>query len=373
MAMSEDQTDVAVVGGGVVGAAIALGLARRGLKTTILDEGDRAKRASRANFALVWVQSKGLGMPAYLDWTRRSAGSWQAFAIGLREEAGLDLCLEQRGGFSVALSDTELERQAKRMAQRHNEQGGDFEYRVLDHAETAAMLPHIGPDVTGSIFCPYDGHVNGWRLLRALHTAFAARGGHYVPEATVGAIAPRTGSFRLETAQGALEAGRIVLAAGLGNAPLAPMVGLEAPVRALRGQILVTERLKRFLDYPTTTVRQTDEGTVMIGDSQEDATSDLEVDASINAVMAARAVRIFPLLAKARIVRTWAGLRIMSPDGCPIYDQSSQWPGAFLATCHSGVTLAAGHAGAIADAIADGHLPSRLAAFSARRFATSAA
>ena len=373
MPMPSTQTDVAVIGGGVVGAAIALGLARRGLKTTILDEGDRAARASRANFALVWVQSKGLCMPAYLDWTRRSAESWQAFADGLRDQTGVDLCLEQRGGFTIALSEAELERHARRMVQRHNQQGGDFQYRVLDHAATAAMLPQIGPDVVGSIFSPYDGHVNGWRLLRALHVAFAGHGGRYVPEAKVGAIVPRAGGFRLETAQGPLEAGRLVLAAGLGNAALAPMVGLTAPVRAQRGQILVTERLKRFLHYPTSTVRQTDEGTVMIGDSQEEAGSDVEMNAAINAVMAARAVRTFPLLGSAGIVRTWAGLRVMSPDGCPIYDQSTEFPGAFLTTCHSGVTLAANHAGAIAAAIADGRLPSGLAPFSAQRFRQSAA
>jgi len=48
--------DVAVVGGGLVGAALAWGLAREGQRVTVLDEGDIAQRASRANFALVWVQ-----------------------------------------------------------------------------------------------------------------------------------------------------------------------------------------------------------------------------------------------------------------------------------------------------------------------------
>ena len=62
--MSKDY-DVAVVGGGLVGSAIAWGLGRLGKRVAVLDEGDIAYRASRGNFALVWVQSKGLGMPAY--------------------------------------------------------------------------------------------------------------------------------------------------------------------------------------------------------------------------------------------------------------------------------------------------------------------
>ena len=57
--------DVAVIGGGVVGSSIAWGLANARLKVAVLDEGDAAYRASRGNFALVWVQGKGLGMPQY--------------------------------------------------------------------------------------------------------------------------------------------------------------------------------------------------------------------------------------------------------------------------------------------------------------------
>jgi glycine/D-amino acid oxidase-like deaminating enzyme len=65
---------------------------------------------------------------------------------------------------------------------------------------------------------------------------------------------------------------------------------------------------------------------------------------AILATLADRAVRTFPTLRDVRINRTWAALRVMSPDGFPIYDQSRAHPGAFLATCHSGVTLAAAHA-----------------------------
>jgi glycine/D-amino acid oxidase-like deaminating enzyme len=79
------------------------------------------------------------------------------------------------------------------------------------------------------------------------------------------------------------------------------------------------------------------------------------------------------MLAAARVVRSWSGLRVMTTDAFPIYDQSAQYPGAFIATCHSGITLAANHAGLVADAIAAGRLPDTLAPFSARRFDVHAA
>jgi len=85
--------------------------------------------------------------------------------------------------------------------------------------------------------------------------------------------------------------------------------------------------------------------------------------------IAARNVRVLPARADANVVRIWAALRVMSPDGLPIYDQSTRYPGAFAATCHSGVTRAGAHAMALAPAILASTLPDSLAAFSARRFA----
>ena len=84
--------------------------------------------------------------------------------------------------------------------------------------------------------------------------------------------------------------------------------------------------------------------------------------------IADRNTRIFPALKQASIVRMWAALRVTSPDGFPIYDQSERFPGALAATCHSGVTLAAAHALALAAAILDSQLPAAFSAFASRRF-----
>jgi glycine/D-amino acid oxidase-like deaminating enzyme len=78
---------------------------------------------------------------------------------------------------------------------------------------------------------------------------------------------------------------------------------------------------------------------------------------------------MFPRLKPLNVVRTWAALRVMTPDGFPIYQQSVSSPGAFVATCHSGVTLAANHALVLAPLIARGALPAeQFGAFSAGRF-----
>ena len=361
--------DIAVVGAGVVGASIAFGLSLLGQKVVVLDEGDDAPRPSRGNFALVWIQGKGLGNPQYSVWSQQSSDSWGRLAALLRDTTGIDVGFDRRGGFMPAMSEAELERLAAQHRRVLAQPGmPQYQFEVLDHAALARVLPHIGPDVAGATYCPLDGHVNSLRLFRALHESMRAANVEFRPLHRVQDIAHEQGEFNLRTEKGTIRAGKVVLAAGHANAELAPMVGLNAPVRPQRGQIIVTERVAPFLHHPILTLRQTDEGTVMIGDSLEEVGFDDRVGHGILSTMADRAVRIFPFLADVKVVRTWAALRVMSKDGFPIYDQSETAPGAFLVTCHSGVTLSAVHVLALPEMIVAGRLSEAMDVFSGRRF-----
>ena len=255
------ETDVVVIGGGVVGGAIALGLTRNGAKVAILDEGDTAFRASRGNFALVWVQSKGFGMPDYALWSRRSADNWHELAASLAGETGIDVAHSQPGGFMLCLSQDELDKRVDAMRRLHNSRPlTDFPYEVLDHAETKRRLPAIGKDVVGSLYSPLDGHVNSLKLFRALREATVRRGVDYRPNSPVETIVPKDGGFAITGPWGEMRAGKLVLCAGLGNARLAPMVGLDAPVKPSKGQIIVTE--KNALVLPLSAVTKSRDGMV---------------------------------------------------------------------------------------------------------------
>ena len=366
--------DAIVIGGGLVGSAIGYGLVRAGLKVALLDEGDNAYRASRGNFGLVWVQSKGLGAPHYQRWTRASAEAWPHLAAELEEGAGVALGLAQNGGVQLCLGDDEVEKRHATMQRMRAEAGNfGFDYRMLDHAELADMLPGLGPAVTGGSWTPYDGHVNSLALFHALHRGFAAKGGIYLPNIAVSEAEVAPHDFRIAAGGETIAAPKIVLAAGLGNAALAPLFGLSAPVRPQRGQILVTERTTRAWPIPLGSIRQTPEGSILLGSSEEEVGFDTGQDPDIMQRIARRAVLSFPWLADLQIVRAWAALRVMPPDGLPIYDQSARFPGAFTANCHSGVTLAAAHANLFAAMVTRGGLDPMLAPFSARRFDVPAA
>jgi len=373
-----DGADVAVIGGGLVGSAVAWGLGRSGASVIVLDEGDDAFRASRGNFGLVWVQGKGDGMPAYAAWTRHSAETWPTLAATLAEETGVDVGLRQPGGVEPLLDEAERDEAELEIKRMHNQglplwdsdqvADGANGTRMLSIEEARELEPALGPEVIGAAFNPHDGHVNPLYLLRGLHGAFRRHGVDYRPSHRVGRIRRDGDGFAISTDGGEIRAGKVVLAAGLGNIPLAPMVGLHVPTRPNRGHVLVTERLQPFINHPVSRIRQTEEGSVMIGASKEDVGFDTGLEIDVVAGLAARARRVMPALAKARIVRTWSALRIMSPDGFPIYAESESHPGAFVVTCHSGVTLAAAHALDLAPSIVGGGFADRFRAFTPDRF-----
>ncbi|HEY2024614.1 FAD-dependent oxidoreductase [Paraburkholderia sp.] len=360
--------DTVVIGGGIVGMAIAYGLVKAGETVVVLDEGDDAFRAARGNFGLVWVQGKGAGNVDYARWSLASARRWKAFAQELADVAQIDVELQQAGGLRPAFAADDLARQLDEMASIRDAIGCAYPYQALDASDLHKLIPEAGAEMVGAIYSPMDGHVSPLRLLRALVQAFGRLGGSLCTSEAAHRITHRATGFEVKTAKRSVYSSRVVLAAGLGCRALAPQVGLDAPVRPERGQVLVTERLQRFLPYPTPHVRQTGEGVIQLGDSKEDVGFDDGTTTNELGRIARHAIRYFPLLDAVNVVRAWGALRVMTPDGYPIYDASSECPGAFLVTCHSGITLAANHAGAIADWIRGASEPSDIHHFKASRF-----
>ncbi|WP_242502743.1 FAD-binding oxidoreductase [Serratia sp. 1D1416] len=364
--------DVIVVGGGTVGAAIGYGLAGMNRRVLMLDGADTDFRAAKANFGLVWVHGKGLGHPAYQRLSIQSAQAWTEFAKQLEEESGIHLAYECKGGLDFCLSDDEFVSCTAEI-DAWNAQTPELAHsaHMLNRDELQRRFPSLclGEEVVGASFGDLDGHVNPLRLLVALQTAYLRRGGELRNNCAVTAIKPLPGGgFEVVAGDCRMRTERVVIAAGLGSSVLAPMVGLEAPVRPQRGQLLVTERWAPLLPVPASGLRQTEEGTFMIGVTHEEVGYELDTTIEGAVRMARRALRILPVLAKAKLVRQWSALRIMTPDGNPVYASSVIHPGADIVLCHSGVTLAAFHAGVYARAIADGMLPTTLDIFHYERF-----
>ena len=362
--------DAIVIGGGVVGSALALGLAREGLHVAVIDGGDEAQRASRANFGLVWGQSKGDSLPDYARWTRDALHQWPEFQDDLLNETGISCGYRGEGGLHLCMTEAELDdRRALFDRMRRIEGGNALDLRILDHDELKELMPEIGPEVVGAGFCGQDGHVSPHGLSGALQRGILGHGGTILSNRHVTNIAQVTRTWKVACGDEQFETPSLILAAGMGNKAIGSMIGIDIPVFAMKGQILVSERVAPRMHLPTHKVRQTEAGTMLLGDSKEpEAGMDDRSTSPVMQEIAERAIRMFPWLADINLVRAWGGIRTMTKDSFPIYDRFDDFPGLFAVNCHSGVTLAPVHAMQLAPMIAEGRITPQVESMSARRF-----
>ena len=366
-------TDTAVVGAGVVGAAVAYGLARCGHRVILLDEGDTALRASRGNGGLVWVQNKGLGLPAYTRLSLRSALLWPEFARKLREDSGIDVAYERRGGLQCCLSESGAARRASEIEQMRSACHNDgLDIRMMDRDEIKSLEPRIGPEVVAASYSPHDGAADPIKLLRALHTALQALGAPVSSGPPVDAIEPTSAGYRLSRGAESIEAGRVIVAAGLGTRKIAGRLGVDLPIRPQKGQAIITERVAGRQKVFIIKARQTNYGHFILGSSVEDNVADLGTDLEYVGPSVAHSLRILPFLRKARVLRTWAAYRVMTRDSFPLYGQLGEHPGLQVAICHSGITLAAFHALELPRILTGDLGLTGIASFSSNRFEEAA-
>ena len=204
--MRRDGYDVVVIGAGLVGAAVAYGLARAGQRVAVLDEEDAAYRASRGNFGLVWVQGKGVGSPEYARWSRASSERWFALSDALVEDCGIAPCYARPGGVVPALSEDELSDLDSMLAGLRQAAGNaGYEYEILDRSRVRELLPACGPEVAGGAWTPYDGHANPLKLMRGLHESLTVHGADYLPGARARDVrALAGGGFDVHTGRGTI-------------------------------------------------------------------------------------------------------------------------------------------------------------------------
>lgn len=365
--------DFVVVGAGVVGASVAYGLLQRGYSVVLLDGAKTDPRASGANFGIVWVQGKGPGVPDYQILTRTASDAWSDFAKELAEAAEdgtSSLAYERNGGLTFTFGEAGFQERKNLLNRLHNERGTDGDdIEMIDRADIKRLMPdfELGDEITGASFCWRDGCVNPLRLHALLLHAIERLGGTIIWNATVRSTNQQNASgWALHTDAGEISGGHVVVAAGLGTKDLAAQLGLEVPVRPQRGQILVSQRMPKVMTLPASTLRQTADGTFLVGATKEEV--DLDEGTSLVAAkqLARNALRITPMLRNMNVVRHWAGLRVMTPDGAPIYDFGDT---ASAAACHSGITLAPIHAQLLVDRILGTSKASQLDAFHPSRFA----
>jgi len=368
--MTDNQPEITIVGGGVVGLSIAVGLLQSGHKVIVLDGKDNDARASFGNFGLVWGQGKGWDFAPYAKLTADAIDAWQNFSDNLNELSGLDVSLDQKGGFEFFTDPEEFKSFIGMLEIQKGHSGNRFSYETISGDELRKQIPGIGSKVVGATFSQLDGHVNPLRFLRALQRSVQALGGKIRSNTIVKKTeSNKNGGFSLTLANGTLiSTEKVILCAGLGSMKLANQLAFKTNIRPEKGELLITEKLGSELPFLSSTIRQVDEGGVQIGGTNADVGMNDSETLSDMVDLARHAVDVYPALSNVRVLRAWGALRVMTPDGYPVYAQSEECPGAYLITCHSGVTLASLHASILSDWIDDNIKTPNLEAFDEARF-----
>jgi glycine/D-amino acid oxidase-like deaminating enzyme len=369
--MIEKQADVVVIGGGIIGISLAYGLSKQNAKVLLIDKEDPLLTASRGNFGLVWVQSKGEGMPEYVEWCIEAADKWPQFSENLETETGIQLEYAKNGGVEIWLGDEEYNTRVNFIDRmRKASRSGTYDCEMLKTEELQEILPEIklGEEVSGGSFCPHDGYVNPLNLVKAMHKGFKLSGGNYYSGQSVTNIEFLEPGFRIHTENNSYIAEKLVIAGGLVSKKLGKMVDIDVPVGPERGQVLVTERTKKILPFPAGRIRQNFDGSFMFGNSNEDVGYNIETTSEVMKKIAHRAIRTFPFLKNLQLIRSWSALRVLTPDRNPVYVESKTCPGAFAVTSHSGVSLASVHSSNLGEWIIEGSHQAKFEVFHPRRF-----
>ncbi len=378
-------TDVLVVGGGIVGCALAWMLAREGVAVTLIERRAIASGASGANAGSLHAQiphEPFLGKGE--DWARNYAPTLGLLAAsitlwrGWPEELATDLDLSTPGGLLVAETESQLADIARKAA---IECEAGVAVELLDAAGIRRIAPYVSSRVIGGLFCPAEGKANPLVTTPALARAATAAGARLLAPAGLRHLARVAGGFRAATEAGDITAARVVNAAGAEAARVSAMLGLELPIEAHPIQVNVTEPaapLIRHLVYHAVerlSLKQARNGGVLIGGgwpSRIRADGRLVPDPRSMAENIAVAIAAVPAIADLRLLRTWPAIVNGTDDWLPILGEAAGVPGFFHAIFPwMGFTGAPVTARITADLLlgrAPGH---DLAPFRADRFARS--
>jgi glycine/D-amino acid oxidase-like deaminating enzyme len=324
-----DRADVLIIGGGVLGCSALYQLARRGVDVALVERGELNREASGSNAGTLHVQMPGKHFRLNYDRPDLSAAEREHVCATdrlyaeaariwatLETELGTDLGVRRLGGLMVAETEADL---ALLERKSRLEEPFGIHTEIVTTRDMLAIAPHLSSRLPGAAYCPEEGFANPLLAAPAYVRAAAPRGARVHRHARVTAIERAGARFRVRTAAGIVEAGRVVCAAGAQTPEIATMVGLRLPIVPHALQVMVSEprppALAQLIQHASRqlSLRQTPHGTFVIGGGWPaepvDADSARPQTVVPSIVGSARVVSdVLPCVAEARILRAWAGM-----------------------------------------------------------------
>ena len=366
--------DVAIVGGGIVGASAALFLRRFGLSVVLLERGLCGAAASGVNYGGVRTQGRAI---AQLPLSLRARTLWAR----LPELIGSDGEYVRSGHLKIARSIDDLH---KLEAYRDAVAPHGLALQLLSGHALRRAYPWLGEQAIAGSFCDGDGHANPRLVSPAFARAAQAAGARIIEGCEVRELASTGGGQGFIVGDGrglSVRSHWLLNCAGAWALAIAERFGDSAPLHAIHPGMAVTEPVPRFMDVNIGVEgggiygRQTARGNCVMGGSRGVASGSLYAVPTADSIaeLCDRMAALFPALAHAHVIRFWSGVEGSLPDHQPVIGTSPTTPGLIHAFgfCGAGFQIGPAVGEALAEFVHRGRTSVALAAFSIARFAGS--
>lgn len=374
--MSVEQSDVLIIGGGLMGAASAFFLRQRGKSVILLERDMIGQYASGVNFGNVRRQGRFLGQ---LELANRSFALWKR----LPELIDDDLEFIASGHMRVCYREDEI---AELEAYAAAPEARELDLKIYSGRELHERFPFLGPEVKGGSYAPHDGHANP-RLAAPAFARAARRAGAIVEErCEVTSVQKVGGQFVVTTGDGReYRAEQLLITAGAWGEKLSAQFGEPVPLVTKGPQMSVTEPVPYALKtvigvytkHPEEVLyfRQIPRGNIIIGGCNHSKPDMLNRRAHFEPQSLLKQLqqmqRLAPQMANLNIIRTWSGIESYLPDSLPIMGPSGKVDGLYYAFGFSGhgFQLGPGVGDVMAELIGTGSTSTSIAPFNIGRFA----
>ncbi|MGE8175390.1 NAD(P)/FAD-dependent oxidoreductase [Pseudomonas fluorescens] len=368
------ETDVVILGGGIVGASAALMLARKGQQVVLLERDFCGSHSSGVNYGGVRRQGRPLSQ---LPLSQRAHEIWG----NLRELIGIDGEYVRSGHLKLARSHADM---TALHAYAEASRGFGLGLQLLDHAELRARFPWVGDVAVGASLCPDDGHANPRLVSPAFARAAQRLGTQVFEQAKVIQVEHDGQAFQVLSANGLqVRAPWLLNCAGAWAGSVAAKFGEPVPMHSGYPAMLVTEPLPVVMDVSTGVegggiyARQVARGNCVLGGGQGFALGPEQARPGQAAVLEIlrNAAELYPFLAGAQAIRTWSGTEGYLPDREPVIGASTTQTGLLHGFGFAGAGFQIGPAvgEALAELVCAGHATHPIEAFSIRRFLSTPA
>lgn len=331
--------DTAIIGGGVMGASVALFLARRGMRCVVIDRRGICAEASGVNAGTLTMQ---MTRAALIPYALKAWDMWRRPQEWLGSDPGVTVC----NGLSLAFTDAEVEL-LERRAEARREHGADIE--VITPSRAREIEPGLSDRPLAASLCPTDGYVTANRTGIAFRTALLRENVTLRENSTVESIDRNGNEFAVIAGDAVINARRIVLAGGVWLEEMCRWLGLHIPIKTLINQLAITERMRPVMRSVVgianglLSLKQFANGTVLIGGGwQGIGDRDTRVTELVpeNLIGNARlACHTIPALVETRLVRAWSGFEAETADAMPVVGDLPGIPHAYvIGSVHSGYT-----------------------------------